>query len=624
MSRYSYEIFLTDGHVETTTWQTFLKKMPQWCEIFGDWTMEVETKNSTIHYYLSCCRQLPASIGAEGFLLKSAPERSALDMSIMTHRLCFLRQNDSLPDIISKLSLRGMSFKTLRFDFRNCGRFYTYTANLISERKGETIYSRLPFCAPAQLLAVDFSKYPQYICHSCPKYLKSGKALQLLSANATTAILEADIFPYDTEKCYLGLSTYSFDKHSLILGASGSGKSKFVAMLINQILTDYPDQYKIVVIDPHDALKRDFPEDDTCKVTDFTNLARSTNLFAECAGDINVSVELSLSTFEALMKNNYNSYVDRVLRYTIYLLVKAKQYSLVGLRKILTNMEYRHSLVKANDEIVPESVAQFFLTEYNTLQTQHYNQAIAPIIAFIDELQMVPVFNSDTSIMTLLGCIQQSRLNIFSLNRSRMGAKVVKMIAGLLLQQLFTISQNRLISQKLIIILDEVAVIENPILARFLAELRKYQTSVILIGQYLQQFSSNLHSAIFANVANYYIFKVSQDDAGDLAQRLNLKLSNDNILAKKVEIFTGLKNRECIVQLNTADTFYPAFKAKTLDFISHRCDKSVQRAYLEKSFAIPSASIQHVITRLNGTFRWNNAENVETIMRSVTTRRKPW
>ena len=69
------------------------------------------------------------------------------------------------------------------------------------------------------------------------------------------------------------------------------------------------------------------------------------------------------------------------------------------------------------------------------------------------------------------------------------------------------------VEEHIIFVVDEVAVVENPILRRFLSEARKYNVSLVLAQQYFSQISDELQKSIFANVLNYYIFRVSISDA---------------------------------------------------------------------------------------------------------------
>lgn len=73
----------------------------------------------------------------------------------------------------------------------------------------------------------------------------------------------------------------------------------------------------------------------------------------------------------------------------------------------------------------------------------------------------------------------------------------------------------------------------------------KYNLSLILIQQYFSQISEDVRKAIFANVSNFYVFRVSKSDAGVLL---------------------------------------PAFKAKTLDFTP--CPNIIVNQILKKSVVL--------------------------------------
>ena len=91
-----------------------------------------------------------------------------------------------------------------------------------------------------------------------------------------------------------------------------------------------------------------------------------------------------------------------------------------------------------------------------------------------------------------------------------LGQSITKTIAGFTMQAILQLIQAHTYNEHIILVIDEVALIENPIICRFLAEARKYNLSVILSGQYFEQISSELQKAIFTNVVNYFIFRVSK------------------------------------------------------------------------------------------------------------------
>ena len=134
------------------------------------------------------------------------------------------------------------------------------------------------------------------------------------------------------------------------------------------------------------------------------------------------------------------------------------------------------------------------------------------------------------------------------------------------MQQILQLIQNYTYDEHIIFIIDEVALLENPILSRFLAESRKYNLSLVLAQQYFNQISEPLQKAIFSNMINYYIFRVSREDARILDGNIRMDVAVKNSFMTRMKILTELKNRECIVRIGSQGKVYPAFQARTMDF----------------------------------------------------------
>ena len=65
---------------------------------------------------------------------------------------------------------------------------------------------------------------------------------------------------------------------------------------------------------------------------------------------------------------------------------------------------------------------------------------------------------------------------------------------------------------------------------------------------------------------NYYIFRVSREDARILDGNIRMDVAVKNSFITRMKILTELKNRECIVRICKQGKVYPAFQARTLDF----------------------------------------------------------
>lgn len=564
--QFCYEIFLSSGALDSSKWQSLLDEVAKYLGTPASWSITLTRRRNTIYYHLRTDKQLPTSLGLTDFMFK--PSSLQLEEDPSFYRFPYRNnQSTNFLALSRKLQKNNLQLQSATIHFRSCCKILGGHIQ-ITYSDTQKIYSRrLLLFLPIAFLNNDFGSDQAFLFRKTPNYLKMDKVINLLTEKSESALFEIDAFPYLNAPTFLQHSAYDFAKHSLILGASGSRKSHFIASLLDKIWSQNRQEYQVVVIDPHDALFSECRNIDSRSVVDFRAASSCMDLFGNHASDIEAQIELTLSLFRGLI-DGYNGRLERVLRYSTYLLVATEKFSFTHLRKLLLDLEFRNQLVQNHHQNIPPSVSHFFLAEFNELKTQNYNDAIAPIIAFIDEMQMVPVFNSSAPYPDLFDGIKRSFLTIFSLNRLHLGEKVTRTIAGLLLQQIFLIAEGRRLERKLIVIIDEVAVVENPIIPRFLSELRKYNVTTILAGQYLNQVSESLRQAIFANVTNYYLFRVARDDSETLARNLKIHLATEDTPEKRQNILTDLKNRECIVQIGKNDEIFPAFKARTATYLT--------------------------------------------------------
>ena len=564
-----FEIYLTKKHVTKEEWIELIKTISNYNGFFRIWTiMIIKTKNK-IRYFIKSRCSLPTTINnLNSFLIR--PINNKLVAKYDYTSFMFPKVGSSVVDIINYGEIgKNGEFKCLEITF-----FKLYKNKIKSnievylQKKNITKRYKLIYAIPEKILSIDFEGNKRYFYNNAPKYLDISKILHLLNTDKNNALLEIDTFPYLQGNFYLNQSNFSFDKHSIIMGSSVCGKSKFISSMSNNINKNknIKQKYKVVIIDPHAALEDDIGG--IARVIDFKSKHDSIDLFINNSDDIVASDELLLSLFKTLIADQYNSKLERVLRHSIYLLLTAETFNFRCLRKLLLDLEYRNYLIKKLKGDLPDSVIEFFLSDFNNLKTKSYSEAISPIIGFIDEMEMIPVFNREDISENLKDTIHDNFLSIFSLDRTKLGDKVTKTIAGLIMQQLLTIMQQQEIDEHIIFIIDEVAVVENPILARFLSEARKYDLSLILAGQYFSQITEGLKNSIFANVINYFIFRVSKLDATTLANNFNMKIPLDDTHDRKIKLLSELNNRECIARVDVNGVLLPAFKAKTLEYTS--------------------------------------------------------
>lgn len=574
-----YEIYLLEKYVKKESWQKLVEEINKYTHGLGKFKLLVLLDNRSINYFIETTLNLPISISnLKEFIFKKSDYFRLKKMKASS--LYFTLNNKNIIDIDDYFYAKNKgSVLAVTLEFiAGFKRSYLYVYKNEAYKKyllhTNDIYS---------ILSVDFNNNKRLSYKNASKYLDMKKIVPYLKEKTRLSILDVDASFYLQSKSYLDLDAYNFDKHSLILGSSGSGKSKFTASFIKALREneELKEKYKVVVIDPHASLESDIGGLEDTKVIDFKRVKNSISLFDNSSADITSKVELLLDLFKSLITDQYNSKLERMLRYTICLLLYDNAFNFTNLRKVLLELEYRNNLLRKLEEALPDSVINFFLTDFNDLKAKSYMEAISPIISFIDEMDLLPVFNSKDKQETLETTIKNNFLTLFSLDGTKLGMKITKTISLLIMQQLFTLIQTYL-DYHIIFIIDEVAVVEAPIISRFLSEARKYNLSLILVGQYLSQINENIRKSIFANVINYYIFRISQMDSLILTDNLNMKLLYEDSKEKRVKLLSELNNRELVVRLLCNDTLLPAFKCKSMPYESLPRKKEETKSFLSK------------------------------------------
>lgn len=567
--KFCFEIFFSKKFVTSEEWEEFIQAISFYNGIFRKWKLWVMLEQNQLRYFVQTRRFLPVTLHSlKAFVLKST---SMFPLKYYEHTwIGKLKSGNNIIDLIQSCeSFHKGKFCYLEFIFQKINQGKVFSSAYYYLEKHQLVHRyKILFRAPADILAVDYTKNPFFCLKGIPKYLEMKESLNLLQNSSQNALIKIDPFPYRSNNLYFGQSSFSFDKHSLVLGSSGCGKSKFISLYIKNILenSELSRKYKFVVIDPHASLERDIGG--LGRTIDFLSIQSSIRLFTSYGGDILADTELMLDFMRSLLTDQFCSKLERVLRNAIYLLFKNQSFCFQNLKKLLLDLEYRNQLIQLQKADLPSSVLDFFLTEFQEIKSQSYGEAISPIIGFLDELLLVPAFSCEGKQDSLEVTIEKESLTLFSLNRMKLGRHVTKTIAGLIMNQLFQLIQQKFLSQHIVFIVDEVSVIEMPVLSKFLSEARKYGVSLILAGQYFNQISKELKESILANVVNYYLFRLSRVDANEIVDSLGMKIPVDDSREKKIEILTGLKNRECIVRIEDQGKLISPFKGITLDYTS--------------------------------------------------------
>ena len=575
MKKNIFEIYLTTDHVTGDEWLRLFLKISKINGRIGWWNFWIHIENNYIRYFVETKRTLPPIVGELGEFLFKKTNMDFREFSRPGLPFFLTKNYKTLLDVYDRYDTRkSQKIRNVKITFFNI-KYGTYlsTTHLYLKDKDENTIKIKAFWNDSiyDFVSVNFSTHIRFFYQkSLAKYLDPKKVINILSTNKENAILEANVFPYLQDSLYLNYKNYDFAKHSLVIGASGTGKSKFICSMIKNLSQNINNKlkYKVIVIDPHASIEDDIGGLDNTEVIDFKTDDTSINLFENSKDDVIAMTEAIMSIFKNLIADRYNSKLERVLRYSIHILLENEDFNLINLRKLLVEIEYRNELLKRLEDTINPNIVEFFRTDFNELKTKSYQEAIAPIVSFIDELEMIPALNNTSSNIYLKNIIKNNFLSIISLDQTSLGLSVTKTIAGFAMQQILQLVQSHSFDEHIILVIDEVALIENPILIRFLSEARKYNLSLILAGQFFDQISENLQKSIFTNVVNYFTFRVSRLDAIILEKNMQMEMAVKNSIFNRLKMLTELSNRECVVRVSKDGRMLSSFKGKTLDFIS--------------------------------------------------------
>lgn len=578
---YVFEVYCLGDKLDIAHWQSLYKAFIAHLGLKDSkFTVIFTCVDNVVRFFVSSRKDIGfLSNSIDGFLLRPcSPAEVATPDTFGKERFVNFVEGGNILDLKERYEIKkGKSLTVAAFSVRAL----TYDSAVIKNSLyfaapggSWTRSSKIMTTFPAHLLAIDFAANTHYLKKAMPKYLNIEKSVRMLNSENVNALLEVDTFPFFSKPYYLNLTSYEFDKHSFIVGASGSGKSKFISLFVDRLQksTAISMNYRVVVIDPHASLAEDFAYIPDKKVINFGS--ESTELFAGSTTDISAATELTGTLFKSLIGEGATAKTDRLLRFSLYVLLTAQAMSLGNLKRFLTEIELREQMLDHVRGYVPDNIIKFFGADFNELRTKYYNETISPVVSLIDEMQMQPALVGEGE-LSLGKTINDHFLTIFSLNKVSMGEKVVKTVAGLLIQQIFLLAQARAFRQRVLLVIDEVSVVQNPALAQILSEARKFGLSVMLTQQYFGQIDKDLRDAIFANVFNYYTFKVSEEDARMLEGNLTIELPKNIVESEnakgikeqelRVKLMTGLHPRECLVRVLAGGQVVPAVKARTLD-----------------------------------------------------------
>lgn len=324
--------------------------------------------------------------------------------------------------------------------------------------------------------------------------------------------------------------------HLYVIGATGSGKTKFLEFLIKQDIEKGPG---FGVIDPHGDLIEDIkgllvchhhehrydkdvfrhvvvidPSDPKYTVT-FNPLERLPNVpVAEQAGEL-------VASFRKIWSDSWGARMEDLMRNSLIALAEA-ELTLVELPAFLTRRAYRQRVL----ERVNHPVAREYFQRFDALTDRAQITWIEPVMnkinAFLSDQRIGQMFSGPKSSFNFREVIDHSQILLVKLDKGRLKDSA-DLLGSLIMAKikLAAFSRSDRPQSKrtpFYLYVDEFQNFATESFATVLSEARKYGLSLTMAHQTLAQIPIELRSLILGNAGIQVYFRVNRQDSQLLAK----------------------------------------------------------------------------------------------------------
>ena len=322
--------------------------------------------------------------------------------------------------------------------------------------------------------------------------------------------------------------------HFYVIGATGTGKTKFLEFLIQQ---DIEEGNGFGVIDPHGDLIEDIKGFVICHYDrDSEEISEKVILIEPTDPDFTVTfnpleklpnvsiaeqVNELVGAFKKIWSDSWGARMEDLMRNSLIALGEA-EFTLLELPHFLTKRAFREMVL----EKVSHPIVQDYFRRFDTLTDRAQVTWIEPVTnkinAFFSDERIRQIFASPKSSFNLREIMDEKKILLIKLEKGKLKGSA-DLLGSLLMAkiQITAFSRSDLPQNKRIpfyLYIDEFQNFASEGFSLVLSEARKYGLSLIMAHQTLSQISPDLRGLILGNTGIQVYFRVNRQDAQILAK----------------------------------------------------------------------------------------------------------
>ena len=324
------------------------------------------------------------------------------------------------------------------------------------------------------------------------------------------------------------------DSHFYIVGATRTGKTKFLESLIEQ---DIKNGLGFGVVDPHGDLtedvkgylwlcsgrSREFVQEKVILI-DPTDETRTVafNPLERIAGESPARVASELTeAFKKIWKDAWGARMEHLLKNTLIALVE-NNLTIAELHPFLTDSLVRRKVL----EKVKHTGCREYFERFNSLrvntQDEWMESTLNKVDAFLFDDNLRQMLSSPKSSFNLREVMDDGKILLVKLDKGRFKGNA-DLLGSLLLAKIQAAAFSRTDlpeskRKRFYLYIDEFQNFATESFSTMLAEAGKYKLALILAHQNLAQLPPSLRATLLSNCGLQAYFRISRDDANILAK----------------------------------------------------------------------------------------------------------
>jgi energy-coupling factor transporter ATP-binding protein EcfA2 len=332
-------------------------------------------------------------------------------------------------------------------------------------------------------------------------------------------------------------------RHVYIVGKTGTGKSTLIA---NMAIEDIRKGEGVAVVDPHgdliQILLQYIPKNrinDVCyfnpadpEYTYPLNLLEVNNLSQR-----ELVASGIVSIFHKLYAHSWGPRLEHILRNTLLTLTAVPDTTLADVLKILTNSQFRHSVL---DRLDDKSLLDFWKREFEPMGERLKQESISPILNKVGQFVSSPlirqIISNPKSRVKVEEIMNEGKILLVDLSAGKIGEDNSALLGAMIITQIQLAAMNRVFQPEdkrkpFYLFVDEFQNFATRSFIRILSEARKYKLNLTVANQYMAQLDREIQDAILGNVGSLISFLVGAQDAQVLDKEFGNDFGTDDLVS---------------------------------------------------------------------------------------------